>query len=245
MKDKVNQSIAVLTVCLPAIIYVTWLDAYYWLLESGRYKAFIQPKLWPLLILALMLLLAFTAAFISRFSLKPKIPIQFDTWLKGTILIIPVFFLWTIYGQSLGADAFAKRELIQGQIAARGGFYLPESSSETPADHAISLLDLLADAERFHGKRLATEGMVYRGAKNGKNTFTLFRFAVVCCAADAIPLAVTVRSSAAEKIGNNAWVRVVGLFNLETINGRQVTSIAADVIQPIPPPPPDKRYLFF
>ena len=70
MQEKIKRSAAIMTACLPAIILIIWLNAYYWLLEGGRYKAFIQPKLWPLLILALVLLLAFTAAFIAQFSLK-------------------------------------------------------------------------------------------------------------------------------------------------------------------------------
>jgi uncharacterized repeat protein (TIGR03943 family) len=245
MKKKLKSSIAVLTTCLPAIIYITWLDAYYWLLEGGRYKAFIQPKLWPLLILALLLLLAFTAAFISQFSLKSKISFQFDAWVKGAILIVPVLFLWTIYGQSLGTDAFAKRELNLDQIATKGVSNRLLSSSGKSADHAISLLGLVANAEKYHGKRVATEGIVYRSAKTGKNTFKLFRFAVVCCAADALPLAVAVESTAAEKLNNDAWVRVEGFFNLETINDRQISRILADKVLPIPAPPPEKRYLFF
>ena len=71
-----------LTACLPAVIYITWLNVYYWLLEGGRYKALIQPKLWPLLVLALILLLAFSAAFISRLSKKPVAASQFDAWIK-------------------------------------------------------------------------------------------------------------------------------------------------------------------
>ncbi len=245
MKAKVKTTIAIITVCLPAITYVFWLNAYYWLLKGGRYQAFIQPKLWPLLILALILLLAFTAALISQFSLKDRVSLQFGAFIKAAILIVPVFFLWTIYGRSLGTDAFAKRALTPGQIITKGKSNLFRSSSETPADKAISLLDLLADSEKFDGKRVTAEGMVYRSAKAGKNTIMLFRFAVVCCAADALPLAVTVKSSITEAFNNDAWVRVKGVFKLETINDRQVASIVADLIQPIPIPPPEKRYLFF
>ena len=245
MKANVKTTISLVTAFLPAIIYVIWLNTYYWLFKSGRYKAFIQPKLWPLLILALILLLAFSAAFISQFSLKARISLQFDAWIKAAILILPLFFLWTIYGQSLGADAFAKRALNPGQIVIKGDPNQLKSSSRTSTEHGISLLDLLADAEKFDGKRVTTEGMVYRSEKNGENTFMLFRFAVVCCAADALPLAVEVKSMPAEILNNDVWVRVEGIFTIETSNGKQVTSIVADVIQPIPQPPPEKRYLFF
>jgi uncharacterized repeat protein (TIGR03943 family) len=245
VKEKIKRSVIILTTCLPAFIYVIWLDAYYWLLEGGRYKAFIQPKLWPLLILALILLLMFVAAFISQFSLRSSSGIQLDTWIKALILIVPVLFLWTIYGQSLGTDAFAKRALNPDQIALRSDLNRLTLSSVKSADEVISLLDLIADAEKYHGKKVTTEGIVYRSAETGKNTFKVFRFAVVCCAADALPLAVVVKSSSTSRLSNDAWVRVEGFFNLEIINDQQLISIAADRVRVIPTPPLEKRYIYF
>ena len=243
--QKVKTTISLVTACLPAIVYVIWLNAYYWLLKGGRYKAFIQPKFWPLLILALLLLLAFSAAFISQFSLKSRRPLKFDAWAKAAILMMPVFFLLTIYGRSLGTDAFSKRALNTGQSVIQRDANQLKLPSRTSTGQATSLLNLLADAEKFDGKRVTAEGMVYRSVKSGYNTFMLFRFAVVCCAADAMPLSVTVKHTANEALINDAWVRVDGIFTIETSNGKQVPSIAADIVQPIPPPPPEKRYLFF
>lgn len=245
MKDKFKRSTTIITACLPALTYITWLNAYYWLLEDGRYKAFIQPKLWPLLVLALILLLAFSAAFFSQFSLKSMAAIQFDAWIKAAILIVPVVFLWSIYGQSLGADAFAKRLLDSGQSVS----FKSTNSAEIPArafsGNTTSLLDLILYTEKFNGKRIEIEGMVYRGAKADKNSFKLFRFAVACCAADALPFSIKVVTATEENLPNDTWVRVAGLFSLETIKDKQVLSIIAEKILPIPVPPPEKRYLFF
>jgi uncharacterized repeat protein (TIGR03943 family) len=243
--QKVKTTISLVTACLPAIVYVIWLNAYYWLLKGGRYKAFIQPKFWPLLILALLLLLAFSAAFISQFSLKSRSPLKFDAWAKAAILMMPVFFLLIIYGRSLGTDAFSKRALNTGQIVIQRDANQLKLPSRTTTGQVTSLLNLLADAEKFDGKRVTAEGMVYRSVKSGDNTFMLFRFAVVCCAADAMPLSVTVKHTDSEALNNDAWVRVDGIFTIETSNGKQVPSIAAGIVQSIPSPPPEKRYLFF
>ena len=245
MWEKIHKIIIILTACLPALIYISWLNAYYWLLEDGRYKAFIQPKLWPLLILALILLLAFTAAFISQFSLKSMVSIQFDAWIKAAILILPVIFLWTIYGQSLGADAFAKRLLHTGQSVSLKTTKLNEIPSRALSDNATTLLDLILYAEKFNGKRVAVEGMVYRGAKVDEISFKLFRFAVACCAADALPFSIKVKTTTEENLPNDTWVRVEGLFNFATINDKQAFSIQADKVLTIPTPPPEKRYMFF
>jgi len=242
---KVKTTISLVTAGLPAIVYVVWLNAYYWLLKGGRYKAFIQPKFWPLLILALLLLLAFTAVFVSQFSLKSRIFLKFDAWAKAAILMMPVFFLLTIYGRSLGTDAFSKRAFNPGQIVIQGDANELKSPSGPSTAHGTSLLNLLADAEKFDGNRVTAEGMVYRSVTSGENTFMLFRFAVVCCAADALPLSVTVKHTATEALNNDTWVRVGGIFTIEISKGKQVASIAADSVQSIPPPPPEKRYLFF
>jgi len=242
---KVKTTIFLVTACLPAIVYVVWLNAYYWLLKGGRYKAFIQPKFWPLLILALLLLLAFTAVFVSQISLKSRISLKFDVWAKAAILMMPVCFLLTLYGRSLGTDAFSKRAFNPGQIVIQGDANELKSPSGPSTAQGTSLLNLLADAEKFDGKRVTAEGMVYRSVTSGENTFMLFRFAVVCCAADALPLSVTVKHTATEALNNDTWVRVGGIFSIETSKGKQMASIAADSVESIPPPPPEKRYLFF
>jgi len=245
VKAKVKTTISLITACLPVIVYVIWLNAYYWLLKGGRYQAFIQPKFWPLLILALLLLLAFSAAFISQFSLQSRSSLKFDAWAKAAILMVPVFFLLTIYGRSLGTDAFSKRALNPGQITIKGDSNQLKLPSRTSTEHVTSLLNLLADAEKFDGKRVTAEGMVYRPAKNGEKTFMLFRFAIICCAADALPLSIEVQTATAENLKNDTWVRVDGRFNNDTIGGKQVSSITADRVLPLPTPPPEKRYLFF
>lgn len=245
MKVKIQTAIRLTTACLPAIIYVTWLAACYWLLEAGRFKAFIQPKLWPLLILTLILLLLYIAAFISHFTLESGGILKFERWLQAAILFVPVVFLWAVYGQSLGAHALAKRALNTNQPFSVSGIGLQRASPKTD-QKTVSLLEILENADHLNGKRVAADGMVYSGGHNSdRSRFRIFRFVVVCCAADALPLVIWVKSKIAEKYNNDDWVRVEGVFSFETLNGRQVASIAADSVRPIPAPPPEKRYLFF
>jgi putative membrane protein len=245
MLEKFKRPTTILTACLPAIIFITWLNAYYWLLENGRYKAFIQPKLWPLLILALILLLAFSAAFISQFSLKPMASFRFEAWIKAAILIVPVVYLWTLYGQSLGTDAFAKRLLPSGQSVPLNTADFEQKPSTALSGYVATLLDLILYAEQFNGKPVTVEGMVFRGAGVDKNSFLLFRFAVTCCAADALPFSIRVHTASEAGLKNDTWVRVEGLFQLETIHDKQVSSIIADRVLTISTPPPENRYLFF
>lgn len=245
MKEKFKRPAAILTACLPALIYIIWLHAFYWLLEGGRYTALLQPKLWPLLILALILLLAFSAAFISQFTLKTRVALHAGAWIKAAILILPVVYLWTVYGQSLGADAFANRFLNTGQSVSIKAAGLKEIPSQAFSGNPTTLLDLILYPETFDGQRVAIEGMVYRGTPVDNSSFKLFRFVVACCAADALPFSIQVKTATAENFPNDAWVRVEGLFELAAINDKPVSSILAEKIMPMPAPPPEKRYLFF
>ena len=142
MRATAKKHIVTFNRILPAIIYVTWLATYYWLLEAGRYKAFIQPRLWPLLILALILLLSYIAAFMSHFSGESGTGFKFEGWLQAAILLVPLIFLWTIYGQSLGSHALAKRALDTNRSFPIAGNSPPRSS---PAMDGMpsSLLELM------------------------------------------------------------------------------------------------------
>ncbi|MBT8372789.1 MAG: TIGR03943 family protein, partial [Deltaproteobacteria bacterium] len=200
--------------------------------------------LWPLLILTLILLLLYIAAFISHFSRESGGILKFERWLQAAILFVPVVFLWAVYGQSLGTDALAKRALDTNQPSSFSANSRPRPSAATD-QKTSSLLELMKNAEHFNGQRVTADGMVYRGGPGDRSRFKLFRFVVVCCAADALPLVILVKSKIAEKYNNDDWVRVEGVFSFESVNGRQVSSIAADSVRTIPAPPPEKRYLFF
>jgi len=245
MKEKVKKIIAVFSIFLPAITFIIWADAYFWLLKGDRYKAFLQPKLRPLLILAMMLLLTFVVASISQSPWKKKETHITDVWLRAAILFVPALFLWTVYGQSLGTHALTQKAFDTEDIISLPQTPLEHSSISDTAVITISLLDLCKDAEKFEGKFIATEGMVFRKDTIAENTFKIFRFVIFCCAADALPMWISVNSGKSRNFENETWVKVEGKCKIDKINGRQVISIDAVAIQVIPTPPPEKQYLFF
>ncbi|UCE52678.1 MAG: TIGR03943 family protein [Desulfobacterales bacterium] len=245
MKEKVKNTLAVFSVCLPAITFIVWIAAYCWLLNGDRYKAFMQPKLRPMLILALLLLLIFVMALISQLSRKKKETNITDVWLRTAILFVPALFLWTVYGQSLGAYALSKKTFDADEI-----FSIPQTQPEQLSimDSSVksaSLLDLLKNSDEFEGTHVATEGMVFRSNTIAENTFKIFRFAIICCAADALPLWILVNSEESQNLENETWVKVEGIFKIKKINGRQIPHIDAEAVQPITTPAPEKQYLFF
>jgi len=245
LKDIRGKAGDLIPALLPVVVFIIWIEAYYWLLQAGHYKAFIQPKLWPLLILAPMVLLAFVAVLIARFKWTQGNLGQIEAWIRAAILVLPVLFLGAVYGQSLGAHAFSKRAVKIGAV-----FSLPDSVAvPSPLKDTIAtaatLLDLQKNPARFAGKQVVTDGIAFRDADTPENSFMMFRFAIVCCAADALPLVVLVKSSDSATVVHNSWVRVAGRFKLNMIEGKSTPVIEAVAIRPIAPPPPEKRYLFF
>jgi len=245
MKAKIKNILAVFSVNLPAIIFTVWIAAYYWLLKGERYKAFMQPKLRPMLMLALLLLLIFVMALISQLSRNKKEPDITGAWLRAAILFVPALFLWTVYGQSLGAHALSKKTFDADEIISLPQTPPEQLSIQDSSVKSASLLDLLKNSDEFEGAHVATEGMVFRSNTIPENTFKIFRFVIICCAADALPLWILVNSEESQNLENETWVKVEGKFKIKKINGRQIPNIDAEAVDPIPTPAPEKQYLFF
>lgn len=116
--------------------------------------------------------------------------------------------------------------------------YLPTSAD---GKIALEVTDLLyGEAEEslrkmFTGKTVEVIGQYLSGKKGTE--FKLVRMFIVCCAADARPLAVPVSSEQQYQGSDMGWVKVVGkpVYVLED-GGRAKVTLKADSIAPIDPP---------
>ena len=107
----------------------------------------------------------------------------------------------------------------------------------------VSVLSLVNDPKPFMGKRVFTEGIVYRDEKVPAGHFILFRFVIACCAADAQPVGIIVHAGDLEKLKNDMWVNVKGRFELRKIDGSPTACIEAESVKPIRVPPGREQYL--
>lgn len=91
------------------------------------------------------------------------------------------------------------------------------------------------------GQPVDVVGFVYRaqGTEADPTRFTVARFTVTCCAADASGVGLAVRAPAPVTLPADTWVRVVGTLGLETIKGETVPVVFAEqltgVAQPADP----------
>ena len=86
------------------------------------------------------------------------------------------------------------------------------------------------------GQHVLVDGMVSRNETTPAGQFVLFRFVIVCCAADAMPMEMTVTSPDASHFDSDQWVRVGGTVRMETVGTRTIPVLEADQLKKIGAP---------
>lgn len=71
-------------------------------------------------------------------------------------------------------------------------------------------------------------GLAYRSDKTPEDMLSILRFKITCCAADAVPVSVAVRTEKAGEFRNDTWVEVRGVVERQSIEGRETTVIVVD-----------------
>jgi putative membrane protein len=100
---------------------------------------------------------------------------------------------------------------------------------------SASLLDLNEFGKRYRGRRVTTEGMV-AWHKTSRDRFYLFRFVIVCCVADAMPVAVLVEWPEDKRPAQNSWIRAEGIADRVTVDGHEGVVLRNGSLTPIPAP---------
>ena len=117
--------------------------------------------------------------------------------------------------------------------------YLPRNEA---GQIKAQTVDLIYAAEEptmradFEGKAVELIGqfMPERDAKGDR--FNLVRMFVMCCAADARPVAITVQTNKAQSVAEMSWIKVVGKAAFPVESGRRVPIVLAESVTPCDPP---------
>jgi uncharacterized repeat protein (TIGR03943 family) len=115
--------------------------------------------------------------------------------------------------------------------------YLPKSAD---GNVALDVTDLLyAESEEslrkmFVGKTVEVIGQYLPGSD--AKQFKLVRMFIVCCAADARPMAVPVEASGAMNVSDMGWVKVTGIPTFSQSGERTHVVLKAAKVEPTDPP---------
>ncbi|HEY2584466.1 MAG TPA: TIGR03943 family protein [Tepidisphaeraceae bacterium] len=224
---------------LRIVVLGLWAAGLAILLIEGRYSLFIRAQLWPLLLGTIIMFVLFLIAMYVRRQAAIARKATAAVWLRSALLLLPLAYMFpamsdTASASGLNSFALRKRALgLDSGTDVSGG-----APDQVPADgsRVISMGYILRHRHKLDGRRVVTEGRVFKDDSLPPGQVKLFRFVVVCCAADAMPVQALIASPLASSLKDDEWVRVDGTFHLLNEGGARVLQIDASKVDAIPAP---------
>jgi uncharacterized repeat protein (TIGR03943 family) len=216
-------------VCAAAVL-AAWAALFWYLLLSGRTSLYLSSRTdWVIPVGAVLLTAASGGRLASARVDEPQPLTGKDAWGIG-LLLAPVIALLALPPASLGSFAAARRSTFL-----TAGF-APTGNISTGD---LDLIDIVGATRSRAGmraltKRAGTEvtfvGFVTRDRGATADEFTLNRFVVTCCVADALGVQIRVVGAPPGRFDKDDWVRVTGrLFPLGpdvVVQASQVTAVS-------------------
>jgi uncharacterized repeat protein (TIGR03943 family) len=225
-----------------AIVLVTWTSFVAWLLLSGEVYRYIGTRTyWVVVFGAIALAITAIAQLATLRTDREPQALTFREGAGLAALLCPLLAVVMIPSPSLGASAASSRSA--GSTLAAGALVPSAPDGNDP----ISFVDIhYASASEEYaaalgivdGQPVELTGFVTHGDGTPPDGFTLTRFAVFCCAADAIPYSVAVAAGPRAVYEDDTWLRV---------GGRLYASDGGYVLRPTriePVPEPQDPYIY-
>jgi putative membrane protein len=196
-----------------------WAAFLAWLWLSGQVLRYLGPRTsWVVTFGALTLVLVTVAyARSSAGAADARRGVSRGEAAGLLAMLTPILLAVMLSGSSLGALAASKKLSARGVDLAS----LAESLSKGAAD--IDFLQIKAAGDNPQegetlglspGRQVNLTGFVMKAGDSPKAPFTLGRFYITCCVADAIPIGVTVDPTLAEGgFPANTWLDVTGALD--------------------------------
>jgi len=220
-----------------ATVLVGWGSFLLWMALSGTMSRFLGPRTyWVAWFGAVTLLLTGAATAVNAFRSPGKRAGRAD-WAGVILLSIPIALVLALPSPQLGAQAASRKAVGVGALSS----FVPPP----PKGGEIGLEEIhYAGMSREYADQVGiTEGadvdlvgFVTHPKKAKDGTFSLTRFYISCCAADAVPYSVPIQ--AAEDLDDDTWLKITGTLGRGT-QGFVVTPTAIEEIKE-----PSSPYLY-
>lgn len=217
---------------LRAFVLGAWAAFFGWLWLSGEMTRYLGPRTYWVVVFGSVTLTLAALGHLWGIRGRPFAPERSDLW-GAALLLLPLVAVVAIPNAQLGAQA-ASRKASAGGFAAAALLPVPEPGGEISFReiHYASESDTYAaSAGIVGGIEVELTGFVTH-PDGGEGTFSLTRFYVSCCAADAIPYSVPISVPGAADRPDDSWIRVQGTLT-DTGDGFVVD---AERIEPTSPP---------
>lgn len=233
-------------------VFLFWSGMFAIYYFSGDYVDILNPQFGWLVLMAFILSLVFFLALFFRPENSPghhhHHHLQHGSidLVRLLILLAPILYIAGYESGNLGSYAFKKRALnITGidenagnmgrnmNIVSEPGYdkYLVASAAAKLPER-VSIIDIHADFEKLLGKNIQTVGRYMSQAPGvPDDKFVIFRFVMVCCVADAQPVAVLVKGPRNPNLKEESWLEVEGILEKATVQGNPAAVINATRIR--------------
>ena len=222
------------TILVKTCLLALWASLFIWLLSSGQlYLArLLHPKLWWLLVCGAVILLLFLGVGLRRPAAHTNQISLWWRWPTLFILAVPLLYSLMLPSARFNAQTFAKRS-----IQDIGGIVDQDfaTAEEVPGGGAkagdeISLSRLHSESTSLVGKEVETVCQTMHDQNLPKEMMICYRFRITCCAADAMPVFIFLKTNLAASFSNDSWVRVRGRFSLFENRGFVVPILTVDTM---------------
>jgi putative membrane protein len=207
--------------------------------------SFLRPDLWWLVAAGALISVLFFLVSITRDRhTHSHVKSRMGAVIKPLLLLAPASFILAFGKAEYGADGLAGR--LTMKRAQQAGYSklkaaeapqaaAPGSVANVPVYRA-DLLQILNEPESFTGRRVKTTGMLHEGRQIPENHLYLFRYVMVCCAADAIPVGVFIEKADSVAVKENAWYEIEGVVRPDSLDGCFVVKLDEAVMRPVSKP---------
>jgi uncharacterized repeat protein (TIGR03943 family) len=168
------------------------------------------------------------------------------SWAGLLLVMSPVILGLIVPPRPLGAAAMGNRDVsfktLPATTAAGSDNILAKPQSEKNILDWLVEFQSSTDLAAFEGQQATVTGFVYRDDRFDDDSFMVSRFVLSCCAADAAPIGLVVRSPESSQFSDDSWVEVSGHFVPGPFDGAQTSFLVADSIETVDIP--DQPYLY-
>jgi len=176
------------------------------LIFTGNFKIFVKNFYFPYIVIGVLILVFLLTIEIKKMkNFKQLRGYDISSFI---IFLFPLILFILVRPTTLPTYAALKRG-IQTDFLSEDILKTMQEQIETEGKYKkLTIKQLLAlsksKPEEINGKDVTVEGIVYKGEEKGK--FTLIRFLITCCAADATPLGIEVEYEEKESQETGEWI---------------------------------------
>lgn len=106
----------------------------------------------------------------------------------------------------------------------------------TDRDYTEIMSELQFFPQDYIGKEVHVTGFVFRGPEYSDSQFSLVRYVIVCCTADALPYGILCEVKDAAKYNDGTWLTIQGVVQTTKHGNESVPTIKITSMQQVPEP---------